>query len=138
MIGLAREHGWKHGVEVGLGSGQLFARLLAEGIEMIGVDLGLRPDRKAKVETMGGDVFWMPSVQAAELVDDGWADFVFIDAAHSYEAVKADLEAWERKVKPGGWFGGHDFHTFHQGVVQAVSERFERVTLLEGWIWVRG
>lgn len=36
-------------------------------------------------------------------------DFVYIDADHSYEGVKADLEAYWPLVKSGGIFAGHDF-----------------------------
>lgn len=137
MARLAVEHGWKRGVELGLGHGLLFARFLALGIEMIGVDLGLRPERKRAVERLGGTVHWMATADAAPLVDDGWADFVFIDAGHSYRAVKADIEAWERKVKPGGWFGGHDYHPEFSGVMRAVGEAFGKVKVHEGWIWQR-
>jgi SAM-dependent methyltransferase len=137
MESLAREKGWRRGVELGLGTGLLFARFLALGIEMIGVDLGLRPDRKREVEKLGGNVLWMPTALASEHVADGWADFVFVDAGHSYSAVKTDLEEWEPKVREGGWFGGHDYHPHHPGVIRAVDERFGEVDLLEGWIWVR-
>lgn len=136
MVALARRHGWRRGVELGLGQGLLFARLIAEGIEMIGVDLGRRPERRARVEAIGGTVLWMSTREAAAQVADGWADFVFVDAAHGYEAVKADLLAWRAKVKAGGWFGGHDYHPAHPGVVRAVDELFPGRLLLEQWIWV--
>lgn len=140
---LAITNGWKRGVEVGLGSGQLFNLLLGSGLEMVGVDLGLRPDRKAQVEWIAGHhehatVHWMASIHAARLVPDGWADFIFIDAGHSHDAVRADLAAWEPKVREGGWFGGHDFHELHPGVIKAVRERYgKRFETLEGWIWAR-
>lgn len=35
-------------------------------------------------------------------------DFLFIDADHSYEAVKADWNEWFPKVKKGGYIGLHD------------------------------
>jgi hypothetical protein len=38
----------------------------------------------------------------------GTVDGVFIDAAHDYDNAKADVTAWRDKVKPGGFFGGHD------------------------------
>lgn len=142
MVQLARELGWRRGVEVGVGSGQLFARLLAEGVDVVGVDLGLRPDRVAEVQKIAHQhdarMLWMESTRAAHQVPDRWADFVFIDAGHSLSAVRADLAAWEPKVRDGGWFGGHDFHPAHPGVIKAVRERYgKQVTELEGWIWVR-
>lgn len=135
MLDLAREKGWQRGVEIGLGSGQLFARLLAEGIDMIGVDLGRRTDRRASVEALGGKVLWMPAHEAVAHVQDGWADFVFIDAGHSYGAVKQDIADWRPKVRAGGWFGGHDYHAKFPGVIRAVDEAFPEKRLYEGWIW---
>lgn len=135
LVGLARENGWKRGVEIGLGQGLLFAALLSLGIEMIGVDIGRRPDRRSMVNALGGTVLWLPSVEASRFVPDGWADFVFIDAAHSYHAVKADIEAWKPKVREGGWLGGHDYHDVFPGVKRAVDEAFPERRLLEGWIW---
>lgn len=140
MVELAAENGWKRGVEVGLGHGMLFRRLLSLGVEMIGVDLGIRPDRRALQEEIAEEwpcrIFWMASVEAAERVEDGWADFIFIDAGHSYQAVKADIEAWLPKVRPGGWFGGHDYHSAHTGVIRAVDEAFgERVEVLAHAVW---
>ena len=49
------------------------------------------------------------SVEAAASVPDGSLDFVFLDADHSAEALKADLKAWKPKVKAGGFIGGHDY-----------------------------
>lgn len=138
MVDLAERNNWQRGVELGLGNGRLFSRLLALGVDMIGVDLGLRPERRAAVEAIGGKVLWMPTDEAAEHVEDGWADFVFIDAAHSYPAVKGDIAAWLPKVREGGWFGGHDYHSAHPGVIRAVDEAFgDRVEVLPFWIWHR-
>lgn len=49
------------------------------------------------------------SVDAAVQFRDGFFDFVFIDADHSYLGCKSDIEAWRPKVKSGGWLCGHDY-----------------------------
>lgn len=137
MEALARERRWKRGVELGLGHGLLFARFLALGIDMVGVDLGLRPERRANVEKLGGTVHWMSTKEASALVPDGWADFVFIDAGHSYQAVAEDIALWQPKVREGGWFGGHDYHPKFPGVIKAVNELVGVTDLLPGFIWAR-
>lgn len=67
----------------------------------------------------------MPSAEAALSVADQSLDFVFIDADHSYEGCKADLNAWAPKVKIGGLLSGHDYENtdFPKfGVTRAVDE----------------
>lgn len=61
------------------------------------------------------------SVEAAKLYADESLDFVFIDAAHDYTNVHADITAWLPKVKMGGWMGGHDY-PYSEGIRQACSE----------------
>jgi len=67
------------------------------------------------------------SLEAAKQFKDGQLDWVYIDADHSYEAVKADIEAWFPKVRIGGLVSGDDYidiisecGTF--GVKSAVDE----------------
>lgn len=66
------------------------------------------------------------STDMAGLVADNSLDFVYIDAAHDYKNVKADIEAWEPKVKHGGIVSGDDYYVFpksgNDGVVKAVDE----------------
>lgn len=62
----------------------------------------------------------MTSVEAAKLYPDQSLDFVFIDAAHDYDNVKADVMAWLPKIKPGGVLAGHDWG--HAPVARAVKE----------------
>jgi hypothetical protein len=71
------------------------------------------------------------SVAAAEQVADKSLDLAFIDADHSYEGCKRDIEAWAPKVRAGGYIGGHDYgnpdevHDF-SGVDRAVNEFAEK------------
>jgi predicted O-methyltransferase YrrM len=65
-------------------------------------------------------VLRIDSVRAARCFDDKSLDFVFIDGAHNYLAVKADLAAWAPKVKVGGVLAGHDYNL--DGVKRAVHD----------------
>lgn len=49
------------------------------------------------------------SISASTYFPDQYFDVVFIDAEHTYDAVKADIEAWLPKVKLGGTLMGHDW-----------------------------
>jgi predicted O-methyltransferase YrrM len=50
-------------------------------------------------------------------------DYLYIDAAHDYASVKADLEAWVPHVKPGGLILGDDYeHRLFPGVREAWDE----------------
>lgn len=80
-------------------------------------------------------VIALDSVQAAERVEDGDAEFIFLDADHSYESVKGDILAWLPKVKPGGILAGHDWHDF-PGVQQAVNELLGGAEVMENcWFY---
>lgn len=59
---------------------------------------------------------------ASKIISDDSLDFCYIDANHSYEECKADIERWYPKVKEGGYFCGHDYCDFHKGVKKAVDE----------------
>jgi hypothetical protein len=65
------------------------------------------------------------SVDAAAAFADGSLDWVYIDGDHTYEAVKADLEAYHRTVRPGGLLAGDDYGLpgwWGDGVTRAVDE----------------
>lgn len=80
-----------------------------------------------------GDLWEEDSGGAAGLYKDNTLDFVFIDADHSYEGVRRDVDAWLPKVKVGGVIAGHDFRNgFGFGVVDAVLESFDRVEIWKG------
>jgi hypothetical protein len=72
------------------------------------------------------------SVDAANGFADESLDWVYVDGDHSYEGVTADLEAYCRTVKPGGFIAGDDYGLtgswFGDGVTRAVDEFALRCT----------
>jgi hypothetical protein len=63
-------------------------------------------------------------------------DFVYIDADHSYEGVKKDIEFWRGKTKV---IAGHDYGMGHTpGVVKAVNEAFGKPDkIYEDFSWIK-
>lgn len=78
-------------------------------------------------EAMGNRFHLMvsDSVKASESFANDSVDVVWLDGAHDYPGVKADIDAWWPKLKLGGFMGGDDFIKC-AGVKQAVEERFGR------------
>jgi len=71
-------------------------------------------------------IYRMKSLEAAKKFKDKSIDMVFIDADHSYEAVKSDIEAWLPKTKK--LICGHDYDPKEwPGVVKAVNEKFLKI-----------
>ena len=63
------------------------------------------------------------SITASKTFADNMFDLVYIDAEHSYDAVKRDIAAWLPKIKKGRIISGHDFNNVSwKGVVNAVVE----------------
>lgn len=152
---LKRLNGAKHprGAEVGVFAGDMSAALLRANpilhLDMIdswegggSAYIGDSGDWHAKLSQSAQDGFQQAafdrtafahdrrtvmrgrSLQAAQHSPHRY-DFVFLDADHSYEGCKSDIEAWSSKVKPGGWLGGHDYENtgFPKfGVTRAVNE----------------
>jgi len=75
------------------------------------------------------------TAEAAALFDRSFI-FLFIDADHSYEGVRADFDAWSDKLLPGGIVAFHDSNL--DGVAKFHSEinrweEFDRVDTLSVW-----
>jgi hypothetical protein len=73
-------------------------------------------------------------------------DMIFIDGAHDYASVKADILAWRPLLAPGGLFCGHDYTDLIPdgsdgsdfGVVQAVDELIHLLKKGPGSLWYEG
>lgn len=64
------------------------------------------------------------STEAVKRFENGSLDFVYIDASHSYPAVKEDITIWTPKVRSGGIVSGHDYNL--PDVSRAVCEYAEK------------
>jgi hypothetical protein len=143
------------GAELGAHTGKFTEHLLSahRGLSMYAIDTwvvrpryetynfdNVRKDFSRRIGRFGNRVrvLQMETVAAADRVQDGTLDFVFIDADHSYEAVAADIDAWRSKIKPGGILSGHDYgHPRFPGVDRAVDERFKAQTGDDCVWWIR-
>jgi hypothetical protein len=121
------------GVEVGVAEGAYSRQLLrgwagrrlvlldcweaqdpGEYCDIANTEAGEQQSRKRKAEVVAqtdprAELLQAFTPQAAEQFAEESLDFVYLDANHSYLAVRADLRAWYPKVKVGGVFAGHDY-----------------------------
>lgn len=136
---LIKDNNLKVGVELGVWKGRVFRHLLnsCPGLVLTGVDLyAPQPDNKGPEKWIPGEnrhewdheTYYRENTEfskqfdgraniikdytykAAEQFEDESIDFVFIDADHSEEGVKLDIDKWQNKVKSGGYIIGHDIN----------------------------
>lgn len=155
---LVKGHGWSLGAELGLWDGRTYLWLLEEcpALTLIGVDAwipqggyqgidrdGNNWDHK-KHERMVRDgaeeygeraiIIKNDTVKAADGIDDGTLDFVFIDADHSTLGVMGDIEAWRPKLKKTGVLMGHDIDW--QSVQDALYAEDILYEILSDNVWM--
>lgn len=138
-------------VELGVWLGRSIARLATyckykgKRPRIVGIDAfdgrGGTPVMRATAAALGGDIhdqvlYYLRECGVADMIElrrgdtaQAAADFadnsvavVLVDAGHEYEDVRADIEAWAPKVRPGGLLAGHD--ASYPGVRDAVNEFF--------------
>lgn len=63
-----------------------------------------------------------------------YLDFVFIDADHSHEGVRADIRDWSPKVREGGLVIGHDWDW--PSVRRAAEEAFTDIETGPDNLWI--
>lgn len=127
------EKGFKVGAEIGVFKGE-FSEILfknIEGLKLYCVDVWEGAWAHGFVNTIerlkkyNAQIVRKYSVDAVKDIEDESLDFVFIDASHTYENVKQDIELWTPKVRKGGIVSGHDYYvtsTGNSGVIKAVDE----------------
>jgi predicted O-methyltransferase YrrM len=85
----------------------------------------------------------MKSDDAAEILEDGVYDFVFIDGDHSIKAVLNDLDRYVSKIRKGGILAGHDIglSSVNMAVGAWTRRKYidpKKINLVENhaWFWV--
>lgn len=156
IASLIQSNNFRTYVEVGVWKGDLFDYILKRCpnlVKMYGVDPYLSTAYNSKqggtINTIQQETFEiiyntikskfadyfkvhilrMTSKTAAKRFNDNSLDFVYIDADHSYEAVKNDIKLWYPKVKKGGILAGHDYISATPGVIKAVDECINGATI---------
>jgi len=151
---LIKKHGYKSGVELGVWKGDTFKHICRQcpDIAYVGIDLYAPQEGTEETYTEGENGHkWDHAAYAKDIVNflgdleqhshrlliedtvaaswrfvDGSIDFVFVDADHSYEGVKRDIEAYLPKIKNGGMMIFHDWgDPRFPGVQQAILEFFD-------------
>lgn len=84
--------------------------------------------------------FPVSSIQGAHVLEqlNVRADIIYIDAAHEYEQVYADIKAYWKLLKPGGVLMGDDYADYWIGVKQAVNQfahENQINVVVEGVVW---
>lgn len=155
---MVRQHRWHTGVELGCLAGRTTGHLMRScpSLRLVAVDLFApqpdnpgpegwehHPHEKHEAQLRAMEKGFAPrlkvvkdlTVNAAQRYADNSIDFIFIDADHSYEGCRADIEAWLPKVKPAGFLFGHDINW--PGVLRACEELMPGYEIGPNVVWFR-
>lgn len=137
---IIRERNYKAIAEIGVASGKTAFYLLQNcslsAYFLVDPSFG-RPYIHTRPDIIAAEYYQpmicmnMTSEAAAVYIADNSLDLVFIDANHDYSSVKLDILSWLPKMKVGSVMCGHDYCNYSPGVVQAVTEIFTDVTLVD-------
>lgn len=123
----------KRAIEIGVREASLSAKFLQYSNleELIGLDiLDCKLAHKLAKENSKYKFYQGSSPNYASHFEDNSFDFIHLDADHHYEAVKAELPVWYKKLKIGGIYSGDDYMKYFDwwggegefGVWKAVNE----------------
>ncbi len=137
---LIEVNNYKTMIEVGVDTGKTTFFLLDNlpHLTIYAVDLDIKKFYNNTVKERYGErlkPIQGSSYLVADQFPDGFADIVFIDADHSYEAVKKDIVAYTPKLKPTGVLTGHDID--YPGVNRAVNELIEDFDVGPNFVWIK-
>ena len=67
------------------------------------------------------------SEEVLNSIEDESLDVIYIDANHSFDFVKKDIQMWRKKLKRGGLFAGHDY------CVTKKERKLKKYKLMAPW-----
>ncbi|MDC0226670.1 class I SAM-dependent methyltransferase [Alphaproteobacteria bacterium] len=65
------------------------------------------------------------SLESSKIFNDNYFDYIYIDAEHSYNAVKNDLNYWYPKLKINGYIFGDDYYWREADNSFSVSKAYQ-------------
>lgn len=127
-------------IEVGIDTGKTTFYLLdnVPSITIYAIDMNIKKFYNKEIEKKYGNRL-IPiqgvSYNIADQIPDNSVDLIFIDADHSYDAVKKDILAFTPKLKKGGILTGHDID--YPGVNKAVHELIGEFDVAPNYVWIK-
>lgn len=127
-------------IEVGVRDGRTTFYLLdhVADLTIIGIDTNTHQFYTEQVERRYGPRLRPMqgiSYHVADEIPDASVDLVFIDADHSYEAVKQDIAKFAPKLRAHGILCGHDID--YPGVNRAVNEMIPHYDVGPNFVWIK-
>ena len=106
------------------------------------IDMKYTIDRVKKFGSDRYNIVKNYTTEAALLYPDNYFDFIYLDASHTYDSTRRDLQMWWPKLKTGGIFAGDDYINgncaaagYRFGVKDAVDEFAAVYNLRVNVIW---
>lgn len=134
---IIKKFGYKIAVEVGVRECFFSDHLLYDGNLEILYGLDIKPlwnriNLVSKLYPGRFEFIEGKSPDYSHIFGVGFFDFIYIDAGHTYEEVKDDLNGWWPKLRVGGTFMGDDYMVADEhgyGVIAAVNEFVQKNNL---------
>jgi predicted O-methyltransferase YrrM len=104
-------------LELGLYHGETFSKVIPYATKLYGIDLSPNPHLEALRGHANVHIMYETTNHFFENFNEG-IDMAFIDADHSYESVKQDLEHVLNRLNPNGIVILHDTDPIHDHYIQ--------------------
>lgn len=105
-----------------------------DGRHKIATQIDMHKEAQKNLAGLPINIIKSDSIKVSRKYKKRSLDFVFIDGSHLYEDVKRDIRVWMKKVKSGGYIGGHDYDNKY--VRRAVNELLgDCPASITSWLW---